>query len=63
MIKELQLTVAPQVANTVQNLQTYIATTEGIAENTINGVLVLKKPLDARKRTYARASKPLCNLY
>jgi uncharacterized protein len=49
MIKELQLTVAPQVANTVQNLQTYIATTEGIAENTINGVLVLKKSLDARR--------------
>jgi uncharacterized FAD-dependent dehydrogenase len=49
MIKELTLTVAPEVAHTPENLHNYIAVTEGIDINSINGVRVLKKSLDARR--------------
>ena len=51
MISEYQIRVQPHIAANEQNLRSYLAAEEGFDERTITGVRILKRSIDARKRT------------
>ena len=51
MISEYQIRVQPHIAANDQNLRSYLAAEEGFDERTITGVRILKRSIDARKRT------------
>lgn len=51
MISEYQLRVQPHIAANEQALRSYLAAEEGFDERTITSVRILKRSIDARKRT------------
>ena len=51
MISEYQLRVQPHIAANEQALRSYLAAEEGFDEHTITSVRILKRSIDARKRT------------
>ena len=51
MIQELQLRVLPQVAADSDALKAYLADEKGLAPDTVKGVRILKRSIDARQRT------------
>lgn len=51
MISEYQIRVQPHIAANKQALRSYLAAEEGFDERTITSVRILKRSIDARKRT------------
>lgn len=50
MIKEFQIRVEPKVASNEQSIQRYICRTQGVDAQSVKGLRVLKRSIDARQR-------------